>query len=616
MKRVSFSIIFVGAMIALLVVLAVLQYIWLGQISDGERERLKARLDSDTLRFAEDFNREIQSAYFNFKLSKSVLDGNDWSEFNDRYEFWRGRAAHPEMIRSISFVDVKSDAVKLYDPAAKAFVPGVLPESVAGIRSTLTGNEVPPVSAGIPALVMPLYESNKPFRKIVIRATDSAPPEALKAAMPDPEGFLIIELDKTALTNGIIGDLKRKYFSETDGADYEIAVVDRQNRTIFETKPLAGSDATANLFDLAPNDFVFYSNRELMEKAGGVKRTVVFSTTTNHVATKPTADNSNVQLKLLTDDIKPRFDVREQPLRTESESAWILKVQHSSGSLEAFVANTKRKNLAISFGILSLLGASVMFIFLSAQRARRLAQRQVDFVSSVSHEFRTPLAVIYSASENLADGVAREPEQISRYGELIKNEGRKLSSMVEQILEFAGARSGKRSYDFRELDLDRLIDAALEECGPLIDHEDFAVERERCGGVAVKGDSAALIGAFQNLIANSIKYSNGSKWMRIGCAKQNGKVSVAFEDKGIGIAAVDLKQIFEPFFRSKSVVDEQIRGNGLGLSLVKETVEAHGGKIHAESELGAGSTFVIELPLVTGGEITNSDITVHDSDIA
>ena len=114
-----------------------------------------------------------------------------------------------------------------------------------------------------------------------------------------------------------------------------------------------------------------------------------------------------------------------------------MNVQHTDGSLGQFIANTRRKNLAISFGILSLLAVSVILIFLSAQRARLLAQRQMDFVSSVSHEFRTPLAVIYSAGENLADGViANRTEKVARYGDLIKREGKKLSSMVEQILEF------------------------------------------------------------------------------------------------------------------------------------------------------------------------------------
>src|SRR5439155_23245586 len=120
-----------------------------------------------------------------------------------------------------------------------------------------------------------------------------------------------------------------------------------------------------------------------------------------------------------------------------------------------------RRNLAIGFGILLLLAGAVLAIIISAQRAKTAAQRQVDFVSSVSHEFRTPLAVIYSAGENLADGVAKENDQVSQYGNLIKGEGKKLSSMVEQILEFAGANSGRQKYNFREVQVSEIVNDAM-----------------------------------------------------------------------------------------------------------------------------------------------------------
>ena len=126
-----------------------------------------------------------------------------------------------------------------------------------------------------------------------------------------------------------------------------------------------------------------------------------------------------------------------------------MVVKHRAGSLEAAVAATRRRNLAISFGILLLLGASVGFIVLSSRRAQRLATQQMEFVAGVSHELRTPLAVICSAAENLADGVIDNRDQIKRYGGLIRDEGRRLTGMVEQVLEFAGAQSGRKNYELR-----------------------------------------------------------------------------------------------------------------------------------------------------------------------
>ncbi|MBL8183219.1 MAG: HAMP domain-containing histidine kinase, partial [Blastocatellia bacterium] len=129
-------------------------------------------------------------------------------------------------------------------------------------------------------------------------------------------------------------------------------------------------------------------------------------------------------------------------------------------------------------GIYVLLVGAILAIVISAMRSRAYAQRQIDFVSSVSHEFRTPLAVIYSAGENLADGVAKDSSQVSRYGDLIKGEGKKLSGMVEQILEFAGARSGRKKYNFGETDMAEVVRSALAECRPQIDKAGFEIETD------------------------------------------------------------------------------------------------------------------------------------------
>jgi signal transduction histidine kinase len=283
---------------------------------------------------------------------------------------------------------------------------------------------------------------------------------------------------------------------------------------------------------------------------------------------------------------------------TGAEGRWILNVQHTDGSLENFITNTRRKNLAVSFGILSLLAASVVLIFLSARRAQMLARKQLDFVSAVSHEFRTPLAVIYSAGENLTDGVVSSGNQVALYGNLIKREGKKLSAMVEQILEFAGARSGQRKYDFRETDVPGVVEKAVSECHNLISDKGFAVETEIEENLPkISADATALSYTIQNLITNAVKYSNGNKWIKVSAASGGGQIKIAVEDRGIGISPKDLSNIFTPFFRAKTVVDAQIHGNGLGLSLVKQTVEAHGGKILVDTKAGEGSRFTICLPL-------------------
>ncbi|MDQ3012045.1 MAG: HAMP domain-containing histidine kinase, partial [Acidobacteriota bacterium] len=280
---------------------------------------------------------------------------------------------------------------------------------------------------------------------------------------------------------------------------------------------------------------------------------------------------------------------------------------HRAGSLDAAVANVRRRNLGISFGILLLLGISVGFIVMSSRRAERLATQQMEFVSGVSHELRTPLAVICSAAENLADGVPGlidSRDQFKRYGGLIRDEGRRLTGMVEQILEFAGAQSGKRTYDLRPADqsaLTRVIEHALAAYHQQLTERGFEVEKKIAADLPiVSADADSLVRAVQNLLSNAMKYSGDSRWISLSLetlkTDRGNEVQIKVSDRGLGIAPSELAHIFEPFYRGKDVVASQIHGNGLGLSLVKHIVEAHGGHVNVESKFGQGSVFTLHLP--------------------
>jgi signal transduction histidine kinase len=315
------------------------------------------------------------------------------------------------------------------------------------------------------------------------------------------------------------------------------------------------------LFNLAPNNFGVFANRDLLTTIGSARRSnnsnssLIFSQIERHSTRVKTAppEKQTGELKIVRTEEKPRVKVFQSERLPDDGGAWTLNVQHAAGSLEQYAANTRRKNLAVSFGILSLLAASVGLIFISAQRAKRFAQRQMDFVSAVSHEFRTPLAVIRSAGENLTDGVVREDSQIAQYGALIKREGVKLSAMVEQILEFAGARSGKRKYDLRgETEVEKIIENALAECEPLIKEKAFTVEKEIAENLPrITADENALSQTIQNLIVNSVKYGNGNSRLKISATNGGGQIKICVEDRGIGIAAKDLKHISSRFIVQK-----------------------------------------------------------------
>ena len=604
MKRSWFPILLVAGLLGLLVLLATLQYQWLGQVSRAESERLERTLQTDTNRFAEDFNREIQNAYFNFQLPAKVWREQNWNEFNQRYKFWREKTAYPNLIKDFYFAELGGGQnLSRYDREKGAFETAEWNDELNKLKPNFADEKhFDPIDDEIPAVLMPIHDQEENIKRILIRTQTTGEKPLPLPVEPKKYGVLIIELDAEVIKNQLLPSLVKEYFSTSESANYKLAVTNQKSETIFQTQPLNASDASAKLLDLAPDNLVWFANREVLSSIEGEKKSMVFSKFETNIKKESGGETSakdgpgRVEFKVTGDGEQPRVRVFESSER-QTGGAWTLNVQHTSGSLEQFITGARRKNLAVSFGILSLLAASVIFIFLSAQRAKLLAQRQLDFVSAVSHEFRTPLAVIYSAGENLADGVANEREKVSRYGNLIKHEGKKLSSMVEQILEFAGARSGKRKYDLRQTCVEKVIGEAIAGCRSTIAEKEFTVETEISENLPpVAADEKALTQAVQNLIANALKYGSDGKWLKITAGNGGKKVKIAIEDKGIGIEKREIGKVFEPFFRSKTVIDAQIHGNGLGLSLVKQIVEAHKGEVKVESEIGKGSKFTIELP--------------------
>lgn len=601
MKRNWLTNLIVAGIVGLLTLFLVLQYNWLSEASAAERDRMRRRVEADTKAFADDFNREIQAAYFNFKTSPASWTNDDPAEFNERYDYWRSKTAYPDLVREIYYLPKDTSAqIKRYDASSRAITAAEDTPELSDIRGRLKGSTSKTVYDDINALAMPIFNTEKRIDRILIR--EEAGGIKTTASPPEPEGHLIVFLNRDVIIGRMLPELAAKYFGESE---FGLTVSDRGGNAIWGSTPTQGEqDALAGLLDMRPDSMIFFANRELTlprSQPPGQPGVVVNQRIESHTFSKTeiAAGDKNgtftIEMKG-TGGEKPRTAV----LATSGSdgSPWTVNVDHKAGSIENHISSQKRKSFAVGLGIYLLLVGSIVAIVLSAQRSRRFAQRQIDFVSSVSHEFRTPLAVIYSAGENLADGVAKDDGQVSRYGELIKNEGKKLSGMVEQILEFAGARSGKRRYSFAATSVREVVDDAIAECEPLIDDKQVEIETSIPETLpAINADMPALSQALQNLIANSVKYGNGEKWLRISAVNGSGLVKITVEDRGIGISAADLKQIFEPFYRAKDVVDAQIHGNGLGLSLVKEIAEAHGGGVHAESEVGKGSRFTIELPI-------------------
>lgn len=596
----------VGGVILLLTLFLGLQYNWLRQAGEAERERMHRRADADARNFADDVNREVQAALFNFQTDPASWARSDWAEFNERYAYWKGNTQYPDLIRGFVFFGKDSARPLRYDAAIGAFTVAEIPSNIISLESKLKDPaNVKTFYEDEFALVLPVHKPERAVENILIRRSAAEP---VKFDLPANIGFLVILLNKDVVTGRILPDLVIKHFPE---GDFRVWVAGGKGESVFANSALNGDpDATAAMFDLTPDKMMFLRQGTLRspKQAGQERDFVINQRIESQTFTRSETGPEGEKNQTFTVTSRPRkvdVAIGEPKSRTsvvgmklESDGPWTLGVQHIAGSIDAFSANEFRKYFVIGSGIYLLLVGAIVAIVLSAMRSKRFAQRQIDFVSSVSHEFRTPLAVIYSASENLADGITNDSEQVARYGSLIKGEGRKLSVMVEQILQFAGARSGKRKYNFAPSDVNAVVTAAVGACAPILEEKGIQVETVVADGLPkLNLDTEAISAALQNLISNSVKYGNGSNWLRIAAENGGGSVKISVEDRGIGITADDMKHIFEPFYRARGVVDAQIHGNGLGLALVKEITEAHGGKVLAQSRIGKGSKFTIELPM-------------------
>jgi signal transduction histidine kinase len=208
--------------------------------------------------------------------------------------------------------------------------------------------------------------------------------------------------------------------------------------------------------------------------------------------------------------------------------------------------------------------------------------------------------VIRSAAENLADGVIDDRARIRQYGELVRSEGRRLSELVEQILEYAGLQSGQ-PLPLAPVAVGALVREVVASVDPLAQAAGVTIDVDAADDLPpVAGDASALRRVVQNLLGNALKYGGAGRWIGVTVRSTGSDIEIAVADRGIGIAAAEQTKIFDPFYRAPDVVAAQIQGAGLGLSLVKRIVDAHRGRVTVRSAPGAGSTFMVTLPAITG----------------
>jgi len=593
----------------LLAAVAFMQFRSTTQIAEATEDRIGGNLESLMIDWHLDFYRRFSAVCVALQVGPDSGAFDDWSVFRDRYAQWRHTTQNPQLVQNLYIWETSQKAApRLLSLDAESGLPRVA-EPSAGLNLLLTrlrsrsGN----LNSGLRAwqLTGPEHTGKNPAQQYLPLASDpltgwqfepyipaivhpivhhKLPMRRDNPVSPGVVDWIIIVLDMHTIQTQIFPALAQRHFGNPDRADYSVAVsaLGNPNRLLYDSSPV-GEGSTMDLSDAAMNIF----------------------------GPPPASVEDNFWMA-----VRNANAIKVQNWHHFSGPIWFPVIQYSSpdypwmliltdrkGHLDDLIRGIRRINLVANSAVLLLLASGITLVFIARHRAEKYARLQMDFVASISHELRTPLTAIFSAGENLADGIVEEKTQLRHYGSIITSQARQLINLVDQILTFSSTRSGEKHYDLRPLEIAQTINLALQNTNAIIQAGGFHVEVDIAPGLPfVRGDETAIASCIQNLLANAVKYSGKSRWIRVSArpavVRNDCEVEISVEDRGIGIAASELSEVFKPFYRSSQVKAAQIHGTGLGLAVAKELTQAMGGHISLTSSLGAGTTFTLSFPCV------------------
>ena len=276
----------------------------------------------------------------------------------------------------------------------------------------------------------------------------------------------------------------------------------------------------------------------------------------------------------------------------------VLGMKMRGTTLAAVGQHFIRMEFMILGGLSLLLACGILITYRNVNREVALARLKSDFVSNVSHELRTPLSLIRLYAETLELGRLTNQDKREEYYRIIRKESERLTALINNILDFSRIEAGRKEYEFRETDIAELVRNTLESYRYQIEQHGFTFEERIAEDLPpMRVDREAIARSLLNLVNNALKYSQQEKYLGVNLYRENGSVKLEVVDHGIGISRPEQHKIFEKFYRVGDPLVHNTKGSGLGLSLVRHIVEAHGGDVSVESTPGRGSKFVIALPV-------------------
>jgi signal transduction histidine kinase len=543
---------FVALIAVLCVVLARLQFQWIGEVGRAESALLQAGIARQARVLALDFDTELDEACAALRPTREELASPSPSAAClERWRRWQARNPRP-LFRRVAFAIPGRSGIDLLglDEKAGACEPIDWPSEFAGLHEYLVRVR----KGGRPVF-------NDPAGEILEFPVFGERPG--RGPSGGEAGWLLLQLDLGHVRDSWLPDLVQGHFGIGGELPCTVAV------TVAATGARIFTLGEASDMTSAPACSVRLHGRG---RGGGL---------------------------------------RAAAGRTDEDGPWVLQAWPRAEGIDAVVSRARRRNQTVALVLDALILATAGALVFQTGRARALAADQMRFVATVSHELRTPLTVILGAGHNLARGIAREPDQVERYARLILHHAEQLRDLVEQTLALSGARQIHAAATARQpVDLG----AVLREAIANVEDETRAAHCEvrlqlPVPPPIVAGDPAALRRLFQNLVSNAAKHGGDGGWIGITArtVAEAGTTGAAVTvwDRGPGVPEPERERIFQPFYRGPAARTGQVRGSGLGLAVAREIAEAHHGWIRVgpaaahDPAAATGAAFTVHLPVAT-----------------
>jgi len=277
---------------------------------------------------------------------------------------------------------------------------------------------------------------------------------------------------------------------------------------------------------------------------------------------------------------------------------WGLRTGYGPRPITEIVSASTRPQQALMIVLAIAMGLGVFLVAGAAAREVRVAELKSNFVASVSHDLKTPLALIQLFAETLELGRVRTPERAQEYYGIINGEAKKLTRLIENILDFSRMEAGLRPYRMEPADLQESVTKVLSRMETQFAQGRFEVRATIEPNLPrILADERAAEQAIENLLANAMKYSGDARTIEVTARRAEGHVVVSVTDHGIGISRREQARIFRKFYRVQRELGGGPQGTGLGLAIVDHTMRGHGGFVRVESDTDRGSTFSLHFPI-------------------